>query len=53
MKSMTIILGLIAWWPEDGHTNDIIGGHNPSATNALTFMGGAVGQGVTWFGWLY
>lgn len=39
-------LGLIAWWPENGNTNDIIGGHNASATNALTFVSGAVGQGV-------
>ncbi len=38
--------GLVAHWPQNGNTNDIFGGHNPSATNAISFVNGKVGQGV-------
>lgn len=37
--------GMVAWYPGDGNTNDIQGGHNPSATNAVSFVPGIVGQG--------
>ena len=39
--------GFVAHWPQDGDSNDIIGGHNPSATNAVSFVNGKIGQGVT------
>lgn len=37
--------GMVAWYPGDGTTNDIQGGNNPSATNAVSFVPGIVGQG--------
>ena len=37
--------GMVAWYPGDGTTSDILGGHNPSATNAVSFVPGIVGQG--------
>jgi uncharacterized repeat protein (TIGR01451 family) len=39
--------GLVAWWPMDGNPLDLWASHNPSATNAITFVPGMVGQGVT------
>ncbi len=38
---------MVAWYPEDGYINDIQGSNNPSATNAIGFVTGKVGQGVT------
>jgi len=39
--------GVLAWYPAEGSTNDVAGGHNPSATNAVGFAPGRVGQGFT------
>jgi hypothetical protein len=39
--------GLVAWWPMDGNPLDLWASHNPSATNAITFVPGMVGLGVT------
>jgi hypothetical protein len=39
--------GLVAWWPMDGNPLDPWASHNPSATNAITFVPGMVGLGVT------
>jgi hypothetical protein len=39
--------GLAAWWPMDGNPLDLWASHNPSATNAITFVPGMVGLGVT------
>lgn len=39
--------GLVAWWPMDGNPLDLWASHNPSATNAITFVPGMVGPGVT------
>jgi hypothetical protein len=39
--------GLVAWWPMDGNPLDLWASHNPSATNAITFVAGMVGPGVT------
>jgi uncharacterized repeat protein (TIGR01451 family) len=38
---------MVAWWPMDGNPLDLWASHNPSATNAITFVPGMVGQGVT------
>jgi hypothetical protein len=39
--------GLVAWWPMDGNPLDLWASHNPSATNAISFVAGKVGPGVT------
>jgi hypothetical protein len=38
---------LVAYWTEDGNSNDVIAGHNPAATNAISFVPGKVSQAVT------
>jgi len=39
--------GLIAWFPMQNNVTDIIGGALPLDTNAISFVPGEVGQGVT------
>lgn len=39
--------GLVAWWRMDGTPNDVSGTNNPSATNAISYVTGKVGLGVT------
>jgi hypothetical protein len=39
--------GLVAWWPMDGNPLDLWASNNPSATNAISFVAGKVGPGVT------
>lgn len=39
--------GLVAWYKEDGNPNDSVGHHNPSATNATSFVTGKIGQGTS------
>src|SRR5207302_7549874 len=39
--------GLVSWWTGDGSTGDLFGLNNPSASNAVTFIPGKVGQGFT------
>ncbi|MGH2712155.1 MAG: LamG-like jellyroll fold domain-containing protein, partial [Actinomycetota bacterium] len=36
--------GVVAWWPGDGDTDDIVGGRDGTATNGATFGTGKVGQ---------
>ncbi|MFS8888390.1 LamG domain-containing protein [Synechococcus sp. R55.1] len=40
-------LGMVAWYRMDGNANDSGGSNNPSATNAISFVAGKDGQGVT------
>lgn len=35
---------MVAWWPGDGNTNDIIGGNNGALVGGATFGTGKVGQ---------
>jgi hypothetical protein len=37
----------VAWWPGDTNENDIVGGNNPSAVNAITLVPGEVLDGFT------
>jgi TonB family protein len=37
--------GLVGWWSGDSDENDIAGGHNPSAVNAVSLVPGEVGNG--------
>jgi hypothetical protein len=37
--------GLVGWWPGDSNGNDIVGGNNPSAVNAVDFVPGEVRNG--------
>jgi hypothetical protein len=39
--------GVVSWWQMEGNANDSIGSNNPSATNAISFVPGKVGQAVT------
>jgi uncharacterized protein (TIGR03437 family) len=39
--------GLVSWWPGDTNENDIVGGNNPSAVNAVTLAPGEVRDGFT------
>ena len=39
--------GLTAWFPLQNYVTDIIGGVQPMATNAISFVPGEVGQGVS------
>ncbi|WP_457502078.1 LamG-like jellyroll fold domain-containing protein [Thermostichus sp. MS-CIW-15] len=39
--------GMVAWYRMDGNANDFGGSNNPSATNAISFVAGKDGQGVT------
>jgi hypothetical protein len=39
--------GLVSWWPGDSNENDIAGGNNPSAVNAVTLVPGEVLDGLT------
>ena len=39
--------GLVSWWTGDTNENDIIGGNNPSAVNAVTLVPGEVKNGLT------
>ena len=39
--------GMVAWWPMNGSVTDVVGGIVPLATNALSFVPGEVGLGVT------
>jgi alpha-tubulin suppressor-like RCC1 family protein len=41
------LLGLVAWYKEDGNTNDAVGVNNPSAVNAVSFVPGKVCSGVS------
>jgi hypothetical protein len=36
--------GLVAWYPGDGNTNDIVGGNDGTLQNGATFAAGHVGQ---------
>jgi hypothetical protein len=36
--------GLVAWWPADGNTNDIVGGNNGIPLGNLSYAPGMVGQ---------
>jgi Concanavalin A-like lectin/glucanases superfamily len=39
--------GMIAWWPLDNSTNDVIGNNNPPpSAGAITYAPGKVGEGV-------
>jgi CSLREA domain-containing protein len=42
--------GMIAWWPGDGNTDDIVGGHNGSLQNGATFAAGKVNQAFAFDG---
>jgi hypothetical protein len=46
----TAIPGLVAWYLMEGSTADVVGSHNPSATNAVTFVPGQVGRGAKFDG---
>jgi hypothetical protein len=37
--------GMVGWWPGDSNENDIVGGHNPSAVNAVSIVPGEVRSG--------
>ena len=39
--------GLVSWWTGDTNENDIIGGNNPVAVQAITLVPGEVGNGFT------
>lgn len=39
--------GLLSWWSGDGNTSDLLGANNPSGSNAVTFVPGVVGTGLT------
>ena len=39
--------GLVAWWPANGHAQDIIGGANGVLTNGANFASGEAGQGFS------
>src|SRR5580704_18193948 len=39
--------GLVSWWPGDSDENDVVGGNNPSAINAVTLVPAEVGNGFT------
>jgi hypothetical protein len=41
------VAGLTSFYPFDGNANDQQGANNPSATNAISFVPGKTGQGVT------
>jgi hypothetical protein len=36
--------GLVAWWPADGDTHDLIGGHDATASGSVDFVAGIRGQ---------
>jgi len=42
--------GLVAWWPGDGHANDIINGNHGTLQNDATFAPGIVGQAFSFDG---
>ena len=42
--------GLVAWWPGDGHANDIVGGHHGILRNDITFAPGMVGEAFSFDG---
>src|SRR5262249_37277072 len=42
-----IVQGNVSVYPMDGNANDVVGSNNPSATNAISFVPGKFGQGVT------
>src|SRR5262249_51178445 len=42
--------GLVAWWPGDGHANDVVGGHNGTLLSGTTFDLGKVGQSFSFDG---
>ncbi len=42
--------GLVAWWPGDGHPNDIINGNHGTLQNDATFAPGIVGQAFSFDG---
>jgi hypothetical protein len=46
----TALPGLVSWYLMEGSTADVVGSHNPSATNAVTFVPGQVGQGAKFDG---
>ena len=39
--------GLVSWWTGDANENDIIGGNNPQAVNAVTLVPGEAKTGFT------
>ena len=39
--------GLVSWWPMEGSVTDIVSEIVPVATNALSFVTGEAGLGVT------
>jgi YVTN family beta-propeller protein len=45
-QTSTASSGLVAHWTFNGNVTDSVGNHNPSATNAITFAVGKVGQGA-------
>ncbi len=42
--------GLVSWWPGDGTTDDIVGGHQGTLVNGATFAPGLVGQAFSFDG---
>jgi len=42
--------GLISWWPGNGNANDIVGIHNGTLENGVTFAQGEVGQAFSFNG---
>src|SRR5438045_6290010 len=39
--------GMVSWYRMEGSADDQLGANNPSATSAISFVAGEVGQGVT------
>jgi len=39
--------GLVSWWTGDTNENDVVGGNNPSAVQAITLVPGEVKDGFT------
>ncbi len=42
--------GVVAWWPGDGNAHDVIGGHDGTPQNGLTFAAAEVDQGFSFDG---
>ncbi|MDQ6785900.1 MAG: hypothetical protein M3033_03660 [Acidobacteriota bacterium] len=41
---------LVSWYQAEGNANDALGRNNPSATNAVSYAAGKVGQGFNFDG---
>jgi len=44
VSSISPPLGLLAWWPGDGHCKDIVGNHDGVAINGADYAPGLIGQ---------